>query len=81
MCGEKGDGITNVIFNTGLMTFGTDIALSDYHDNHNVHFVVTMSARGLKKDEAQGFVEFFKLCKGQCKQYDLFWFRGKNQEV
>jgi len=35
----------------------------EHHDNVNVHFVVTMSAKGMAKAEAQGLVEFFKLSK------------------
>ena len=33
----------------------------EHHDNINVHFVVTMSAKDLEKAEEQGLEEFFKL--------------------
>ena len=33
----------------------------EHHENHSVHFVVTMSAKDLEKAEAQGSIEFFKL--------------------
>src|ERR1700722_10063754 len=42
----------------------TDRAQQDYkehHDNVNVHFVITMSPKGMQKAEEQGLVDFFKL--------------------
>lgn len=33
----------------------------EYHDNVNVHFVVTMNEKGMQKAEEQGLLEFFKL--------------------
>ena len=33
----------------------------EHHDNMNVHFIVTMSAKGMEEAEKQGFHEFFKL--------------------
>ena len=33
----------------------------EYHDNMNVHFVVTLGERDMEKAEAQGLLEFFKL--------------------
>ncbi len=33
----------------------------EYHDNLNVHYVVTMPAKELEKAEQQGLIEFFKL--------------------
>ncbi|KAH8101531.1 type II DNA topoisomerase [Cristinia sonorae] len=47
MCGEKGDGPVK--------------DYKEYHDNVNVHFLVTMTEAGMKKAEEQGFIEFFKL--------------------
>ncbi|KAH9949498.1 type II DNA topoisomerase [Amylocystis lapponica] len=47
MCGEKGDGVVK--------------DYKEYHNNMNVHFVVTMNAEDVKKAEAQGLLEFFKL--------------------
>ena len=41
----------------------TDIVqdYKEYHDNVNVHFVVTLGERDMEKAEAQGLLEFFKL--------------------
>ncbi|KAI0077419.1 type II DNA topoisomerase, partial [Panus rudis PR-1116 ss-1] len=47
MVGEKGDGPVK--------------DYKEYHDNVNVHFIVTLSEEGMKKAEQQGFHEFFKL--------------------
>ena len=33
----------------------------EHHNNMNVHFIVTMSAKGMEEAEKQGFHEFFKL--------------------
>lgn len=33
----------------------------EYHDNMNVHFIVTLGEKDMEKAEAQGLVEFFKL--------------------
>ncbi|CDO71762.1 hypothetical protein BN946_scf184920.g46 [Trametes cinnabarina] len=45
MCGEKGDGLD----------------YKEYHNNMNVHFVITMNEKGMEQAEKQGFHEFFKL--------------------
>ncbi|KAF9569788.1 type II DNA topoisomerase [Agrocybe pediades] len=55
----------------------------EHHDNMNVHFIVTMSAKDLEKAEEQGLLEFFKLTskintsnmicfdmEGKIKRYD-----------
>lgn len=47
MMGEKGDGPVK--------------DYKEYHDNMNVHFVVTLDEKGMEKAEAQGLHEFFKL--------------------
>ncbi|KAG9223266.1 hypothetical protein CCMSSC00406_0000045 [Pleurotus cornucopiae] len=47
MIGEKGDGVVK--------------DYKEYHDNLNVHYVVTMPAKELEKAEQQGLIEFFKL--------------------
>ncbi|EIW65215.1 type II DNA topoisomerase [Trametes versicolor FP-101664 SS1] len=47
MCGEKGDGPVK--------------DYKEYHNNMNVHFVVTMTEKGMEQAEKQGFHEFFKL--------------------
>ena len=33
----------------------------EYHDNMNVHFIVTLNEKDMEKAEAQGLLEFFKL--------------------
>lgn len=38
-----------------------DQEYKEHHDNCNVHFVVTMSAKDLEKAEQQGLLEYFKL--------------------
>ncbi|KAI8983247.1 type II DNA topoisomerase [Trametes punicea] len=47
MCGEKGDGPVK--------------DYKEYHNNMNVHFVITMNEKGMEAAEKQGFHEFFKL--------------------
>ncbi|KZT68795.1 type II DNA topoisomerase [Daedalea quercina L-15889] len=47
MCGEKGDGPIK--------------DYKEYHNNMNVHFVITMDPKHMEKAEAQGLHEFFKL--------------------
>ncbi|KAI0757603.1 type II DNA topoisomerase [Daedaleopsis nitida] len=47
MCGEKGDGAVK--------------DYKEYHNNMNVHFVITMSEKEMEKAEKQGFFEYFKL--------------------
>ncbi|GJE94175.1 DNA topoisomerase 2 [Phanerochaete sordida] len=47
MMGEKGDGPVK--------------DYKEYHDNMNVHFVVTLDEKSMQKAESQGFLEFFKL--------------------
>ncbi|KAI0641129.1 type II DNA topoisomerase [Trametes meyenii] len=47
MCGEKGDGPIK--------------DYKEYHNNMNVHFVITMNEEQMEKAEKQGFHEFFKL--------------------
>ncbi|RPD70799.1 type II DNA topoisomerase [Lentinus tigrinus ALCF2SS1-7] len=47
MCGEKGEGPIK--------------DYKEYHNNMNVHFVITMSEKEMEKAEKQGFHEFFKL--------------------
>ncbi|KAI0358820.1 type II DNA topoisomerase [Trametes cingulata] len=47
MCGEKGDGPVK--------------DYKEYHNNMNVHFVITMTEKGMEQAEKQGFHEFFKL--------------------
>ncbi|KIP02564.1 hypothetical protein PHLGIDRAFT_37839 [Phlebiopsis gigantea 11061_1 CR5-6] len=47
MMGEKGEGPVK--------------DYKEYHDNMNVHFVVTLGEKDMEKAEAQGFLEFFKL--------------------
>ncbi|KAH9921344.1 DNA topoisomerase [Fomitopsis serialis] len=47
MCGEKGDGPIK--------------DYKEYHNNMNVHFVITMEPKQMEKAEAQGLYEFFKL--------------------
>ncbi|GLB36598.1 putative control of topological states of DNA by transient breakage and subsequent rejoining of DNA strands [Lyophyllum shimeji] len=50
----------------------------EYHDNTNVHFIVTMSAKDLEKAEQQGLVEFFKLTnKISTSNMICFDFEGK----
>ncbi|KAJ8497151.1 hypothetical protein ONZ51_g645 [Trametes cubensis] len=50
MCGEKGDG-----------PIKASVDYKEYHNNMNVHFVITMSEKEMEKAEKQGFHEFFKL--------------------
>ncbi|OSX67990.1 hypothetical protein POSPLADRAFT_1072653 [Postia placenta MAD-698-R-SB12] len=47
MCGEKGDGPIK--------------DYKEYHNNMNVHFVISMDANHMAKAEAQGLLEYFKL--------------------
>ncbi|KAJ3544854.1 hypothetical protein NM688_g5693 [Phlebia brevispora] len=47
MIGEKNDGPVK--------------DYKEYHDNMNVHFVVTLGEKDMEKAEAQGLLEFFKL--------------------
>ncbi|TBU56240.1 type II DNA topoisomerase [Dichomitus squalens] len=47
MIGEKGDGSVK--------------DYEEHHNNMNVHFIVTMSAKGMEEAEKQGFHEYFKL--------------------
>ena len=50
----------------------------EYHDNMNVHFVVTLSEKGMEKAEEQGFLEFFKLTsKVSTSNMICFDFEGK----
>ncbi|KAJ8520376.1 hypothetical protein ONZ45_g2836 [Pleurotus djamor] len=64
MIGEKGDGVVK--------------DYKEYHDNLNVHYVVTMPAKELEKAEQQGFVEFFKLTtKINTSNMMCFDFEGK----
>ncbi|KIM47986.1 hypothetical protein M413DRAFT_22556 [Hebeloma cylindrosporum] len=50
----------------------------EHHDNLNVHFIVTMSAKDLEKAEAQGLLEFFKLTsKINTSNMICFDFEGK----
>ncbi|KAF9056399.1 DNA topoisomerase [Panaeolus papilionaceus] len=50
----------------------------EHHDNLNVHFVVTMSAKDLEKAEEQGLLEFFKLTtKINTSNMICFDFEGK----
>ena len=57
------------------------LKLKDYkehHDNLNVHFIVTMSAKDMEKAEAQGLLEFFKLTsKINTSNMICFDFEGK----
>ncbi|TCD61068.1 DNA topoisomerase 2 [Steccherinum ochraceum] len=64
MCGEKGDGPIK--------------DYKEYHDNVNVHFVVTMNEKGMEKAKTQGFLEFFKLTsKVNTSNMMCFDFDGK----
>ncbi|KAF8060944.1 DNA topoisomerase II [Lyophyllum atratum] len=57
---------------------GTVKDYKEYHDNVNVHFVVTMSPKDLEKAEQQGLVEFFKLTnKMSTSNMMCFDFEGK----
>ena len=50
----------------------------EHHDNLNVHFIVSMSAKDLEKAEAQGLLEFFKLTsKLNTSNMICFDFEGK----
>ncbi|PPQ95649.1 hypothetical protein CVT26_008678 [Gymnopilus dilepis] len=50
----------------------------EHHDNMNVHFIVSMSAKDLEKAEAQGLLEFFKLTsKINTSNMICFDFEGK----
>jgi DNA topoisomerase-2 len=50
----------------------------EHHDNNNVHFVITMTEKGMKKAEEQGFIEFFKLTtKINTANMMCFDFEGK----
>ncbi|KAI0668658.1 type II DNA topoisomerase [Trametes maxima] len=69
MCGEKGDGPIKAsdFFHTskGLSSpLNLPVGPQDYkeyHNNMNVHFVITMNEDQMEKAEKQGFHEFFKL--------------------
>ncbi|KAI0935640.1 hypothetical protein AcV5_004006 [Taiwanofungus camphoratus] len=47
MCGEKGDGPVK--------------DYKEYHNNMNVHFVISMDPKHVEKAEAQGLLDYFKL--------------------
>lgn len=50
----------------------------EYHDNLNVHFVVTMSQSELERAEQQGLLEYFKLTsKISTSNMICFDFEGK----
>ncbi|KAF8167878.1 DNA topoisomerase [Crassisporium funariophilum] len=50
----------------------------EHHDNLNVHFIVTMSAKDLEQAEKQGLLEFFKLTgKINTSNMICFDFEGK----
>ncbi|KAI6011667.1 DNA topoisomerase II [Pisolithus microcarpus] len=67
MIGEKGDGVIK--------------DYKEHHDNVNVHFVVTMTAKDLEKAEQQGLIEFFKLTsKVNTGNMICFNFEGKIQK-
>lgn len=82
MCGEKGDGPVKVrdhlqIFE-GILTTPPHQDYKEYHDNVNVHFIVTMSEKGMEKAEEQGLLEFFKLTsKVNTSNMMCFDFEGK----
>ncbi len=65
----------------GYYTDGFFCGVQDYkehHDNLNVHFIVSMSAKDLEKAEAQGLIEFFKLTsKLNTSNMICFDFEGK----
>ncbi|THH30396.1 hypothetical protein EUX98_g3787 [Antrodiella citrinella] len=64
MCGDKGDGPIK--------------DYKEYHDNVNVHFIITMTEKGMQKAEEQGFMEFFKLTsKVNTSNMMCFDFDGK----
>ncbi|KAF5377158.1 hypothetical protein D9615_006417 [Tricholomella constricta] len=60
---------------------GNEGGVKDYkehHDNRNVHFVVTMTAKELEKAEEQGLLEYFKLTgKLSTSNMMCFDFEGK----
>ncbi|KAH7926207.1 DNA topoisomerase II [Leucogyrophana mollusca] len=67
MIGEKGDGVIK--------------DYKEHHDNVNIHFVISMSAKDLEKAEEQGLVEFFKLTgKINTSNMMCFNFDGKIQK-
>lgn len=64
--------------------FDVDIVLinkkdyKEYHDNANVHFVISMVAKDMQKAEEQGLLEFFKLTsKLTTSNMICFDFEGK----
>lgn len=60
------------------LTFFFDQDYKEYHDNVNVHFIVTMSEKGMEKAEEQGLLEFFKLTtKINTSNMMCFDFEGK----
>ena len=66
MCGEKGDGPVKVkpSISYRLQADAHTIDSQDYkeyHDNMNVHFVVTLGEKDMIKAEEQGLHEFCKL--------------------
>ncbi|PCH33085.1 type II DNA topoisomerase [Wolfiporia cocos MD-104 SS10] len=64
MCGEKGDGPIK--------------DYKEYHNNMNVHFVITMEPKNLEKAEAQGLLDYFKLTtKMSTSNMICFDFDGK----
>ncbi|THG93975.1 hypothetical protein EW026_g7395 [Hermanssonia centrifuga] len=64
MSGEKGEGPVK--------------DYKEYHDNMNVHFVVTLGEKDMEKAEAQGLIEFFKLTsKVNTSNMMCFDFDGK----
>ncbi|KZT08970.1 type II DNA topoisomerase [Laetiporus sulphureus 93-53] len=64
MCGEKGDGVIK--------------DYKEYHNNMNVHFVITMDDKNMQKAEQQGLLEFFKLItKISTSNMILFDYEGK----
>ncbi|KAG5654332.1 hypothetical protein H0H81_004286 [Sphagnurus paluster] len=40
---------------------GTVKDYKEYHDNKNIHFIITMGAKDLEKAEQQGLLDYFKL--------------------
>ncbi|KAG6820232.1 hypothetical protein H0H93_003595 [Arthromyces matolae] len=66
---------------TGDKDSNTSGVIKDYkehHDNMNVHFVVSMAEKDLKKAEEQGLVDFFKLTnKINTSNMMCFDFEGK----
>ncbi|KAL0945575.1 hypothetical protein HGRIS_014735 [Hohenbuehelia grisea] len=64
MIGERGEGSVK--------------DYKEYHDNVNVHYVITMPAKELEKAEQQGLTEFFKLTtKINTSNMIAFDFEGK----